>query len=61
MVFGHFHLDSHNFMVTVVGSCVKSPLLFFKVLKTLQNRRDLVHHRKRTKAARIMVIIGNQV
>ena len=25
--FGHFHLGSHNFMVTALGSCVKWPLV----------------------------------
>ena len=27
MAFGHFLLDSHNFMVTALGSCVKCPLV----------------------------------
>ena len=27
MAFGHFHLGSHNFMVTALGSCVKWPLV----------------------------------
>jgi hypothetical protein len=35
----------------VLGSWVKSPLLFFKVLKTRRTMPDLEHHRKRTKAA----------
>ena len=26
MVFGHFLLGTHNFMVTALGSCVKRPL-----------------------------------
>ena len=32
MVFGHFLLSSHNFMVTPLGSCVKWPLLIFSEL-----------------------------
>ena len=28
---GHFHLGSHNFMVTTLGSCVKWPLMILKV------------------------------
>ena len=38
--FGHFHLGSHNFMVTALGSCVKWPFVLLSVLKFLWLQKD---------------------